>query len=513
MRLSFVLSNFLVLVCCFSQLAMAQSREAELASFFAAIDKNEDISGSALIAENGKIVYQKSFGYADIENQVPNTSNTVFQIASVSKVFTAIAVVQLYEQKKLDLTDKFSTHFPDFPYKEITIRHLLSMTSGIPNTGPVYYPFWETNRDTFFTLYDVIPALNKGNVKLNFNPGETYEYSNTNYELLALLVEKISGEKFDKYLSKHIFKPAKMTTAFQSMSGSNPYTRSNVAYNYAFQYSFSKVPSRVDSFPSKHARFSYKTPSEGSGGIYCSANDLLNFHKALFSGVLLKKNNLTLIFSPSTKGNGKKFYSAGVGSEIGTIGNFYWGMGNRISLDSTLGKIVWESGGMTGARANVIHNLTKNQVIIWLDNKESKSTMNNVFGALDILNGKSATVKKGKKSIARIFGQLVNTNSGEDAFARMIAMTSDTANYIVDENELNEMAYEFYENNKPHCAFEILRAALYLFPLSDNLYNSYGELLAKSGRKEEAIIMYKKSIALNPQNEDSIRCLNELEKK
>ncbi len=513
MRILLRLFYVLLLVSCFNQFILAQSRETALETFFSEIEKNEDISGSVLIAENGKIIYQKSFGYADIQNKIPNTPNTMFQVASVTKLFTAIAVIQLFEQHKIDLTDKFSTYFPEFPYKDITISNLLSMTSGIPNTGPVYYPFWEANPDTVFTLNDVIPALINGNLELNFAPGETYEYSNTNYELLALLIEKISGEKIDAYLSKNIFVPAKMTTAFQNVSGSNPYLLPNVAFNYATQFSYSNLPSRVDITPSKHASFSYNTPSEGSSGIYCSVNDLFNFHNALFSGVLLNQNNLNLIFSPSTRGNGETFYLSGVGSEIGPVGSFYWGMGNRISLDSTYGKIVWESGGMPGARANVIHNLTKNQVIIWLDNKESQSIMNNIFGALDILNGKTATVLVGKKHVASSFGQLLESNTDEDAFARIIAMAADTTNYLLDENELNEMAYEFYENNKPNQAFEVLRAAIYLFPYSDNLFNSYGELLARSGKRAEAIIMYKKSITLNPQNENSILSLQQLEKR
>jgi tetratricopeptide (TPR) repeat protein len=94
-----------------------------------------------------------------------------------------------------------------------------------------------------------------------------------------------------------------------------------------------------------------------------------------------------------------------------------------------------------------------------------------------------------------------------------LAKVSDTVNYEFDEHELNEMAYEFYNNNKKGFAFETLRVAIYLFPNSDNLFNSYGELLAKSGKKEEAIIMYKKALLLNPKNEDSIKSLEKLEQK
>jgi CubicO group peptidase (beta-lactamase class C family) len=147
------------LMCFATQFSLAQKRETALDSFFTTIDKNGDICGSVLIAENSKIIYQKSFGYADAQNKILNTSNTLFQIASVSKIFTAIAVVQLHEQKKLNLDDKFSKYFPDCPYQEVTIRQMLSNTSGIPNTGDVFVPLWRLNRDTIFTLNDIRAPL------------------------------------------------------------------------------------------------------------------------------------------------------------------------------------------------------------------------------------------------------------------------------------------------------------------------------------------------------------------
>lgn len=511
-KLRFLLLS--LFVCCIARISLGQGRESALDSFFSTIDKNGDINGSVLIAENGKNLYQKSFGYADAQNKIPNTANTLFQIASVSKIFTAIAVIQLYERNKIDLSDKFSKYFPDFPYPEVTINQLLSNTSGIPDINEVFLPLWRLNRDTIFSLNDVISALKISGLPLNFQAGEAWEYTNINYVLAALLVEKVSGEKFDSYLSKYIFKPAGMKNTFQKASGTNPYTHPNVAYNYDFPFSFSITPVRVDSFATNDFKVHYKTyPSEGDANIYTSVLDLVNFNTALFNGILLKQNSLNLLFSPSTRNNGKKVTLRGVGSEIGVIGDFYWGFGNRISLDSTMGKIVWESGGMPGCSANIIMNLTKHQLIVWLNNKRSSSAMDNIFGALSIVNDKAVEVKKAKKYIATTYGQLLVQNSEDYAFARLIEMESDTSNYILDEDELNQLGYEFFENEKETLAFAVFRSAIALFPKSDNLFNSYGELLAKSGKKQEAIIMYKKSLLINPKNEDSKRSLELLEQK
>jgi CubicO group peptidase (beta-lactamase class C family) len=467
-----------------------------------------------LVAENGKIIYQKSFGYADIQNKILNTPNTLFQIASVSKLFTAIAVLQLYERKKLNLSDKFKKYFPEFPYADVTIYQMLAMTSGLPEADPILFPIWKQKRDTSFKLIDIIPAINASKTQQKFKEGGDWDYCNNNYILLALLVEKISGLKFDKYLSKQVFEPAGMKSTFQRLSGTDPYIHSNVAYNYTFPHRYSLVPVRFDTSSIDHLRYRYRVRvGEGASEIYTSVIDLMNFDLALQKGVLLKKENQKLLFSPSKFDNGKIFSLNGVGNEIGEIGSFYWGFGTRLSLDTTFGNIVWESGGVPGARANMISNLSKKQFIVWLDNKENTSSMNNIFGALDILNGKITIIKKPKKQVARSFGQLLESDNTDDAFAQLIAMASDSINYELKEDELNEMAYEFYSNGKKDNAFETLRAAIYLFPNSDNLFNSYGELLAKSGKKEGAIVMYKKSLLLNPKNEDSIKSLEKLEQE
>ncbi len=507
---TFTVLSVLFFVGCNANFLLAQERENKLDSFFSAIDKNGDISGSVLVAEKGKVLYQKSFGYADIQSNIPNTENTLFQIASVSKLFTAIAVLQLDEQKKLNITDRFAKYVPHFPYPEVTIKQILSNTSGIPDDGEVFRPFFRLNHDTSLSLHDVIPALIIDKLPLNFNAGEHWEYSNTNYNLLALLVEKVSGETFGNYLSKNIFKPAGMKNTFQKASGTNPYTRPNVAYNYALPFRFSSVPVRVDSFAVNDFIFHYRTvPSEGDANIYTSITDIANFDKALHSGLLLKRNTP---YTPSTRNNGKKVELHGVGSEIGEVGDFYWGYGNRISLDSSLGEIVWESGGMPGCTANVISNLTKHQLIIWLNNKESASAMNNMFGALDILNNRPATVKKGKEQVAQIYGRQLLQYGEDYAFGRLMENKSDTINYIFDVNEFNELGYEFSEKNMDTLALTTFRTAILLSPDDDNLFNSYGEVLAKSGKQKEAIMMYKKSLLLNPKNEDSKTALQKLQK-
>ncbi|MDP9080821.1 MAG: beta-lactamase family protein [Bacteroidota bacterium] len=502
------------LICCLAQFSLAQEREKALDNFFSTINRNGEISGSVLVAENGKVLYQKSFGYADAQHKIPNTAGTLFQVASVSKLFTSVAVLQLYERKKLDLTEKFIKYFPDFPYPDVTIKQLLSNTSGIPDVGDVFVPLWKLNKDTIFTLNDIIPALRSQKLPLGFKPGEGWDYSNTNFSLLALLVEKVSGEKYATYLSKNIFTPAGMKGAFQKISGSNPYMQPNVAYNYAWPFMSSMASARVDSFATNNYKVHYRTwPAEGDANVYASVSDLVNFNQSLFSGRLLKQGTIGLLFTPSTRNNGRKFTLNGVESGIGVIGDFYWGFGNRIDVDSTLGKVVWESGGLPGCSANMIQNLTKHQLLIWLDNKESPSAMDNIFGALYIVNGRTAAVKKAKQQAATHYARSLISEGEDAAFAKLITMVPDTLNYNLTQSEMNDLGYEFFNDHKTDLALQTFRAAVYVFPNSDNLFNSYGEILVKSGRKEAAIVMYKRSLLLNPKNDDSKKSLADLEKK
>jgi len=501
-------------LCSVALLSHAQEREKALDDFFSTINRNGEISGSVLVAENGKVLYQRSFGYADAEHKIPNAAGTLFQTASVSKLFTAIAVLQLYEHKKLYLNDKFAKYFPDFPYPGVTIYQILANTSGIPDVSDVFVPLWRSNRDTIFTINDLIPALIHDKLPLNFPPGTNWDYSNTNYSLLALLVEKICGEKYAAYLSKNVFIPAGMKSTFQKTSGSDPYAHPNVAYNYAWPSIASLAPARVDSFATNDFKVNYRTwPSEGDANIYTSASDLANFDQALFKGRLLKQKNLNLLFCPTTSSKGKKITLNGLESEISVLGDFYWAFGNRIDVDSTLGKIAWESGGLPGCRANIIQNLTRHQLLIWLDNKQSPSAMDNIFGALNIINGKTVQVKKAKKQLAAVYARSLITEGEDAAFAKLIALAPDTTNYSLTQNEINDLGYEFFSNNKIDLSMQAFRAAVYMFPNSSNLFNSYGEILAKSGRKEAAITMYQKSLLLNPDNDDSKKALNQLKHK
>lgn len=164
---------------------------------------NEGYSGSALVARNGKIVLQKGYGLANRERNIPNTSTTLFNVASVAKVFTAAAILQLEEKAKLSTGDYISKYLGAFPNEKgrATIHHLLTHTSGLVVKGATLD---YGSRKAFIQSVKDTPAASK--------PGEKYQYLNAGYSLLAAIVEEASGLTFEEYLRKHIFKPAGMTS-------------------------------------------------------------------------------------------------------------------------------------------------------------------------------------------------------------------------------------------------------------------------------------------------------------
>jgi CubicO group peptidase (beta-lactamase class C family) len=233
-----------------------------------------NLIGSVLVARGGRILFRQSYGMANYELRVPNSSETRFHIASVSKPFTAAAILQLQEQGRLSVSDHVSTYVPGFPNGDrITLDHLLTHSSGIPDINGI------EGIDTFerspHTLEQVVAKF--ASLPLEFAPGSKQSYSNSNYNLLALILEKVSGESYENYLRRHIFEPAGMKDSGVDDDASRliPYAASG--YN----------PAGISGFENaSYLDWSNKT---GNGNLYSTADDLYRFDRALNTDILLKR--------------------------------------------------------------------------------------------------------------------------------------------------------------------------------------------------------------------------------
>ncbi len=465
------------------------------------------INGNILVAEKGKILYQRSFGFANFKDQLPNSDSSEFTLGSVSKTLTSTAILQLKEKKKLNLDDPLIKYFPGFPYQEIKIRHLLSHTSGLPDYD-LYQEEMKENPVKIFTIRDVIPSLTRWKGPLHFKPGEKWQYVNTNFCLLALLVEKLSGLSFQKYMEKNILIPLGMNhTYFQADPGKAG--RKNRTINYEYPWLFSTEMEPADSIKRNYWRSYNMSGLVGQGNIMTTTGDLLKFDEALYSGKILKPATLTEAFTPSKLNNGQKVNAAG------GIGESSYGLGWFILDDTTAGKIVWHSGGVPGGLSIFLRNVTNRQTVIAFDNAFNKELYKYGACVLYILNGKPLITFK--KSLTKDYDLALLDKGVDVAFCKLIELRSDTLHYYLSENEMNElglqMLYAAIFPKHQDMALEILRLNILLFPKSFNTYDSYGEALAEIGKKEKAIFMYKRSVELNPGNEGGKQALKRLGEK
>jgi CubicO group peptidase (beta-lactamase class C family) len=258
-----------------------------ISNIFKKVEKETLPGASVLVAQNGQIIYQNSFGYADVGNKIPITPDFKFKIGSISKQFTASAILKLQEEGKININDKLSKYIPDFPRgNEVTIYHLLTHTSGIHS--------YENQRD-FLMLAPISPNALIDTIKTfqyDFNPGEKYQYNNSGYFILGYLVAKISGKTLGEYLNETFFKPL-------GMNNTGIYESNIVLNNEAYGYS-------MENGAVKKADYQEMTWALGVGGIYSTVKDLYKWNEAIFNGKVLSEASLKAAFIPTVLNNNEK---------------------------------------------------------------------------------------------------------------------------------------------------------------------------------------------------------------
>jgi len=276
------LFTFIFLLITASLTTKAQPKKyLEADSLFRVIYSNDAPGASIAIVEKGKPVFKKSYGLADLNTKEKIGSGTNFNIGSLTKQFTAMAILQLAGKKKLSLNDHLGKFFPELnkkPVEIITIQQLLTHSSGIIN----HYDYADTINRKHAHIADVLNAI-KNIDSTYFSPGSGYRYSNTAYCLLALIIEKISGLSYSAYMKENIFQPLGMKhTTIWSDTGKI----SNMANGYEYDKT-------MNSFKKSGADENIFFSTEGDGGIYTSIDDYLKWMNALQSGKIFSGSNTT----------------------------------------------------------------------------------------------------------------------------------------------------------------------------------------------------------------------------
>ena len=323
-------------------------------------------NGNVLIAEKGKIFYQRSFGLADFDNHLPLNDSSVFELASIGKQFTAMGILLLEKQGKLDLDDSLRKFYPDLPYHSITIHQMLTHTSGLPDYFDFMYNNWDLRKIAYNN--DVIKIMVKEKPVIHFKPGTKWEYCNTGYVLLASIIEKVTGSTFDDFMDKNILKPLLMKQSLPS----SPRLKDKRPENYAFGYIWSDSLNHFilpDSLPEYDWTY-FPYGIKGDGSINSTSRDLLKWSRFLFENDLGLDTLVRKLMHPHVLCDSARVASY---ERYNGTSKLHYGYGVFIG-ENEFGDFIYHGGQWPGYMTEMFHYKNDDITIIVLSNNESAAT-------------------------------------------------------------------------------------------------------------------------------------------
>lgn len=436
-------------------------------------------NGALLVAENGKVIFKKGYGYANMEWQIPNAPDVKYRIGSVTKQFTAILILQLMEQGKIKLDGTISQYLPEYPEatgNKITIHQLLNHTSGIPSyTG---FPNFENeiSRDPYQPM-DFISLFNKK--ELEFEPGSQFSYNNSAYFLLGVIIEKIVGKPYEQVLQERILTPMGLQ-------------------NTGYDRSERIIPNRASGYTKTltgylNATYLDMSLPYSAGSLYSTVEDLYQWDQVLYTDKLFKNPaTKALLFKPGLSSYGYGYFIRQV----------------PVGKADRMVNVIEHGGGINGFVTGFRRFVDDQHLIAVVDNSE-QGQERLMTGIADILYGEQADSPK--KSIAEALLNIIEKNDLQAGIAFYKSQKEKAAEaYNFSESELNALGYHYLRSDDIDAAQQIFKLNIEMFPEGANTYDSYAESLAEAGDKEGAIANYQKSLDLNPGNRNAIEKLKEL---
>lgn len=302
-------------------------------------------NGVILVADEGRVVFKKAYGYSKTEPGKPFSVDTEMQLASVSKPFTAVATLMLIEQGALNFDDDIRKYLPELPYRGITVRHLLNHTSGLPDylNRPKIFEKYFRKKD-YLTNNDLLRILATHRIPLEFQPGKKHRYCNTGYALLPLIIERVTARSFTDFMQENIFDKIGMSST----------------YLYS---------------PQRHAKMLREKESRdgilGDKGVFSTVDDMFRWDRALYGDVLISQKTLAAAFERGIT----------LGEE-----KFNYGYGWRISETDFGEKIIYHKGFWQGATPMLIRIVDCNRTIISLHHANKVNSWYMVHAINRILN-------------------------------------------------------------------------------------------------------------------------------
>ncbi|MBK8372586.1 MAG: serine hydrolase [Saprospiraceae bacterium] len=463
-------------------LCFSQSKKDKLDELIGKYHEYGQFNGSVLIAEKGKVIYKKGFGMANMEWDIPNKPNTKHRLGSVTKQFTAMLILQLVAEGKIDLHAPITKYLTDYPKEsgnKITTHHLLTHTSGIPNYTAFPGFFEEESRNPYKPDAFVKKFQDRA---LEFTPGEKFNYSNSGYFLLGVIIEKVSGKTYEKMLQDNIFTPL-------GMKDSGYDHHDEILKNRATGYE-----KNGNNFV--NSRYLDMSIPYAAGSLYSTVEDLYIWDQALYTNKLLPQNLMDLYFTPQIAAFGNSFYAYGWGVGKEAIGN------SKDSLD-----VVSHGGGINGFNTLIFRATSDKSLVVLLNNTGGAPLDQMTKAIRSIMYGKPYDLPK--KSLANELLSVIQSKGIKEG-VKYFHANKDNKVLALRENEMNQIGYQLLGDGKSEEAAQVFVLNIEAFPESANAYDSYAEALMNLGRNEEAIKNYKISVEMNPANQNGIDMLKKL---
>ena len=455
---------------------------ARINSYLEGIERS-GFNGTVLVERDGKTLISRSFGMRDVERNIRNDRHSVFDIGSLTKQFTAAAILKLEMLGKLGTDYKVGKFFPEAPADKaaITIHDLLRHSSGL--RGDIGGDYEKITREEFLAKLMAAPLESK--------PGERFSYSNIGYSLLAMIVEKASGQAYEEFLSENLLKPAGMQSTGYSRPKFDP---AAIAVGYRWDGMLWGKPTDKpweDGAPFWHLR--------GNGGILSTAEDLAKWSVALRSDRILSREAKRKLHHPRLRANEKE--------------NPYYAYGWDVLKTKRNTFIARHNGTNNIFYADMHRFLDERMTIIHIVNKGIPSfvDVNEQIARIIFEPGYVPPVPASENKENQAFSEeLAKIAADKGVDAALEAHKTRTAGIDAVERFVNRAGYDLIEAKKPPQAIEVFRLNTILFPRSSNVFDSLGEAYMEAGNKPLAIESYQKSLDLDPSNGNAARMLIKL---
>jgi len=463
-------------------LAQSQAQKAiKIDEVMTLANKYRLFNGSVLVAENGKVIYKKGLGLANMEWNIPNTPETRFRLGSITKQFTATLILQLVEQGKIKLDGKLSDYLPDYRKdvgEKVTVHQLLSHTSGIPSYTGLPGFFNNVSRNP----YSVDEFVKKyASNDLEFEPGSKFSYNNSGYFLLGAIIEKVTGKPYEQVLKEKIFEPLGMK---------------NTGYDHhatLIQKRASGYEKTADGYV--NAAYLDMSLPYAAGSLYSTVEDLYLWDQALYTERVLSTQSKDLMYKPNLENYayGWAITKAKLGTGTETVPQ------------------IGHNGGINGFNTLILRFPVQKNLIVLLDNTSQGGSLDRLSKALtNILYDQPYDLPK--LPLAAVLRKTIEEKGIEAGVAQYRDLkTTQGSVYDFSEPELNQLGYQLLQGKKLKDAVEIFKLNVEAYPQGFNTYDSLGEAYVTSGNNELAIQNYRKSLELNPQNAGAVTMLKRLE--